>query len=201
MASSDAGLSALRGALLEGQAIPAHPLALTAARTSGRAQAGGTDAVLLRRGRRRHCRWRAHDTVRDPRSDRSASSRRSWSWRSRTVRDWCRDRRPRPVMIAGVCGQTAPGRGGSGARAVALGYDAALLSLAALRDASNDVLIEHCRARGRGDPADRASTFSPRWAGGCWIGPSGAAFSRSSASWRSRSRPSTATALSMWSRH
>ena len=47
-------------------------------------------------------------------------------------------------MVAGVVGPTAQAvrRGGAGG---ALGYDAALLSLAALKDADNATLLEHCR--------------------------------------------------------
>jgi len=48
------------------------------------------------------------------------------------------------VMISGVIGQTA--QAAKEARlADDLGYDAVLLSLAALREASNPVLLEHCR--------------------------------------------------------
>jgi hypothetical protein len=60
------------------------------------------------------------------------------------ARAWCLDRRQPPVTIAGVCGPTAQAvREAELARS--LGYDAALLSLGALRDSSNDSLLEHCR--------------------------------------------------------
>jgi dihydrodipicolinate synthase/N-acetylneuraminate lyase len=49
------------------------------------------------------------------------------------------------VAIAGVCGPT-PQAVAEARLARDLGYDAGLLSLAALRDASNDVLLAHCRA-------------------------------------------------------
>ena len=49
------------------------------------------------------------------------------------------------IMISGVIGQTA--QAAKEARLAAdLGYDAVLLSLAAFREASNPVLLEHCRA-------------------------------------------------------
>lgn len=48
------------------------------------------------------------------------------------------------VMIAGVCGQT-PDAVAEARLAVDLGYDAGLLSLAALKNASDDELIEHCK--------------------------------------------------------
>jgi hypothetical protein len=63
---------------------------------------------------------------------------------ARTVRDWCADRRERPVTIAGVCGPAAQALR-EAELAASLGYDAALLSLGALRDADNASLLDHCR--------------------------------------------------------
>ena len=61
-----------------------------------------------------------------------------------TARDWNPSPRPR-VLIAGLCGGTVQAQ--SEARlARSLGYHAGLLSLAALRDADEDALIEHCSA-------------------------------------------------------
>lgn len=52
---------------------------------------------------------------------------------------------PRLVRIAGICGETAQAL--SEARlATDCGYHAGLLSLAALKDADDDQLVEHCRA-------------------------------------------------------
>ena len=50
-----------------------------------------------------------------------------------------------PVLVAGICGETkqAVAEAGLAAR---LGYDAGLLSLGALREASEDELLGHCRA-------------------------------------------------------
>jgi len=51
----------------------------------------------------------------------------------------------RPIVkIAGVCGNTTQAVAEAGL-AVSLGYDAALLSLAALKNATEDELIAHCR--------------------------------------------------------
>ena len=62
----------------------------------------------------------------------------------RAARAWCTDRRQLPVTIAGVCGPTAQAvREAELARS--LGYDAALVSLGALRDTTNEALLEHCR--------------------------------------------------------
>jgi len=48
------------------------------------------------------------------------------------------------VAIAGICGPTTQAIAEAGL-ARDLGYDAGLVSLAALRDASNEALLEHCR--------------------------------------------------------
>lgn len=50
-----------------------------------------------------------------------------------------------PVLVAGICGGTKQAVV-EAALAAMLGYDAGLLSLGALRDASDDELIAHCRA-------------------------------------------------------
>ena len=52
-----------------------------------------------------------------------------------------------PLMVAGVCGPT-PQAIAEAELARSLGYDAGLLSLAALNEAPVDRLIEHCRAVG-----------------------------------------------------
>jgi len=151
MAVSDAGqVSELRRALLRGLVIPAHPLALTEARRLDErrqvaltryycdAGAGGIAVGV-------------HTTqfaIRDPTVGLLAPV---LDLAARTVRDWCGDRgqRPastktRPVSIAGVCGPTAQALREADL-AVSLGYDAALLSLAALHDEDNEGLLDHCR--------------------------------------------------------
>jgi dihydrodipicolinate synthase/N-acetylneuraminate lyase len=58
------------------------------------------------------------------------------------ARSWCR----RPlVMIAGLSGKTAQAKS-EAAIAIAQGYHAGMLSLAAMKGASEDELIEHCSA-------------------------------------------------------
>jgi hypothetical protein len=49
------------------------------------------------------------------------------------------------VMIAGLCGRTAQARA-EARLAVDLGYHAGLLSLAAMKGADDEALVEHCRA-------------------------------------------------------
>ncbi len=143
MAASERSLSSLRGALLDGLVIPAHPLALTAARRlDERRQVGLT---------RYYCDAGAGGIAVGVHTTQFAIRDRSvgllepvLDLASRTVRDWCRDRPP-PLLIAGVCGPTPQALAEAGL-AVATGYDAALLSLSALRDADNASLIDHCRA-------------------------------------------------------
>jgi len=144
MAGSDPRrLADLRGALLRGLVIPAHPLALTAARRlDDRRQVALT---------RYYCDAGAggiavgvHTTqfgIRDPAIGLLAPV---LDLASRTVRDWCRDRAQRPVTIAGVCGTTAQALR-EAELAVSLDFNAALLSLGALRDADNRSVLEHCR--------------------------------------------------------
>ena len=132
-------VSDLRAALLRGMVIPAHPLALTAARTLDErrqtaltryycdAGAGGVAVGV-------------HTTqfaIRDPAV---GLLRPVLALAIETLRERGGPR----VAVAGVCGSTR--------QAVAeaelardLGYDVGLLSLAALPDATHAQLIEHCR--------------------------------------------------------
>jgi dihydrodipicolinate synthase/N-acetylneuraminate lyase len=68
---------------------------------------------------------------------------------AQTARDWAPDRTP--VMIAGAVGRTAQAVQ-EAKLARELGYHAVLLSLAAFKGASEDELIEHCRAVAREMP-------------------------------------------------
>src|SRR4051812_4678337 len=143
MGSSDLTLPGLRRTLLDGQVIPAHPLALTGSRrlderrqvalTRYYCDAGGGGIAVG-----------VHTTqfaIRHPSVGLFAPV---LELASRTVRDWCRDRAQRPLMIAGACGETAQAVA-EATQAVALGDDAGLLSMAALREASNAALPEPCR--------------------------------------------------------
>jgi len=144
MAASDARhLSALRRALLRGLVIPAHPLALTEARRLDErrqvaltryycdAGAGGIAVGV-------------HTTQFAIRDASVGLLAPVLDLAARTVRDWCGARDHLPVTIAGVCGPTAQALREADL-AVSLGYDAALLSLAALRDVDNESVLEHCR--------------------------------------------------------
>jgi len=136
---------AVRERLFAGIAIPAHPLALDASRRLDRrrqraltryyldAGAGGlavgvhtTQFAIREAGLFEDVLALAAETARD--------------WRRLGAAD-----APRPLLVAGAVGPTE--QAVAEARlARGVGYDAVLLSLAALRGASDDELVAHCRA-------------------------------------------------------
>jgi dihydrodipicolinate synthase/N-acetylneuraminate lyase len=152
MAGTDAGgISTLRRELLRGLVIPAHPLALTERRTLDErrqvaltryycdAGAGGIAVGV-------------HTTqfaIRDPAIGLFEPVLRL---AQQAVLDWS-VHRPlvprsfseggRPILVAGVVGKTAQAVGEAEV-ALSLGYDAALLSLATLRNAGNREALDHC---------------------------------------------------------
>lgn len=144
MAGSDARpVAELRRVLLGGLVIPAHPLALTAERRLDErrqvaltryycdAGAGGIAVGV-------------HTTqfaIRDPAIDLLAPV---LELAIDTVRSWCPPGTPHPVTIAGVCGPTDQAVR-EAELAARLGYDGALLSLAALGRADNQAVLDHCR--------------------------------------------------------
>jgi hypothetical protein len=151
MRSSTGDLSSLRRELLRGLVIPAHPLALTERRTLDErrqvaltryycdAGAGGIAVGV-------------HTTqfaIRDPAIGLFEPVLRL---AQQTVSDWYAHQRlvPRsfseggPILVAGVVGETIQAVREAEV-AVSFGYDAALLSLAALHDADNRDALDHCR--------------------------------------------------------
>src|SRR5262245_50764557 len=144
MAASDTRpLQALRQALFRGLVIPAHPLALTESRRLDErrqvaltryycdAGAGGIAVAV-------------HTTqfaIRDPEVGLFSPV---LELARGAVNDWRPDSSKRPLMIAGVCGPTAQAVR-EAELAASLGYDAGLLSLAAMRDADNATVLDHCR--------------------------------------------------------
>src|SRR5918993_3088103 len=144
MAATDAtGLPTLRRELLRGLVIPAHPLALTQERMlDERRQAALT---------RYYCDAGAggiavgvHTTqfaIRDPAV---GLLEPVLALAMRAANEWCASRPRRPLMVAGVVGRTAQAVR-EAEIAASLGYDAALLSVAALRDAGNREVLDHCR--------------------------------------------------------
>jgi dihydrodipicolinate synthase/N-acetylneuraminate lyase len=144
MADSDAGgLIDLRRAFLRGLVIPAHPLALTADRRLDErrqvaltryycdAGAGGIAVAV-------------HTTQFEIRKPEIGLLQPVLELALHSMHGWCRARQPPPIAIAGVVGPTAQALR-EAELAASIGYDAVLLSLAALRDADNAALLEHCR--------------------------------------------------------
>jgi dihydrodipicolinate synthase/N-acetylneuraminate lyase len=142
MAASDT--TALRAALLAGQVIPAHPLALRADRRLDERRQRALTRYYLDAGAGGLA-VGVHTTQFEIRDPRHGLHRPVLELAADTARAWpVRDGRP-VAMIAGVVGDTA--QAVAEARTAAdLGYDVALLSLGALRDASDDALVAHCRA-------------------------------------------------------
>jgi dihydrodipicolinate synthase/N-acetylneuraminate lyase len=134
---------AVSDALRRGLVIPAHPLALDASRR--------LDERRQRALTRYYCAAGAggvavgvHTTqfaIRDPAI---GLLRPVLALAMDVLRAHTAAGHPPLVAIAGVCGPT-PQAVAEATLARDLGYDAGLLSLAALRDASNAALLEHCR--------------------------------------------------------
>jgi dihydrodipicolinate synthase/N-acetylneuraminate lyase len=137
----------IRAELLAGMVIPAHPLALTAERR--------LDERRQRALTRYYCSAGAvglavgvHTTqfaIRDPRIGLFAPV---LQLAIETVKAWEIENGSRLVTVAGICGPTTQALK-EAALARELGYDAGLLSLASLGEASKVELIEHCRQVGR----------------------------------------------------
>lgn len=139
-------MAELREALRRGLVIPAHPLALNAARR--------LDERRQRALTRYYCDAGSggvavgvHTTqfaIRDPKI---GLLKPVLALAAETVRDCEGTRNQRILKIAGICGPT-PQATREAELAHSLGYDAGLLSLSALRDAPVRGLITHCRAVG-----------------------------------------------------
>lgn len=133
----------IREILLDGHVIPAHPLALTEDRK--------LDERRQRALTRYYCDAGAgglavgvHTTqfaIRDPKI---GLFRPVLELAIETVRSFEAESGRRLVRVAGVCGPT-PQALTEASLALDLGYDAGLLSLAALREASNLEILDHCR--------------------------------------------------------
>lgn len=135
MASSD-----VRMLLAAGCAIPAHPLALTSARKLDERRQRALSRYYLAAGAGGLA-VGVHTTQFAIREPQVGLFRPVLELAAEEMR-----RVGRPlVRIAGVCGSTSQAVAEAGL-ARDLGYDAGLLSLAALRDADLDLLVAHCRA-------------------------------------------------------
>ncbi len=143
-------MKALREHLLAGQVIPAHPLALTAHRTIDERRQRGLTRYYIDAGaggiavgvHTTQFAIRSHGMLKDV-----------LTLAAETARDWTSSiGSPRTgrasdslALIAGVVGDRAQALG-EAALARELGYDAVLLSLGALASATDDALVDHCRA-------------------------------------------------------
>ena len=133
--------TAKREALHAGIVIPAHPLALTADRTFAERRQRALTRYYLAAGAGGVA-VAVHTTqfaIRD-----AGLLRPVLELAAETVREETADGGREIVTVAGVCGGTRQAL--AEARLAAdLGYDAVMPSLGALRDASDDDLLEHCR--------------------------------------------------------
>lgn len=133
--------SELRQWLRAGQVIPAHPLALTENRTLDERHQRALSRYYIDAGAGGIA-VGVHTTqfaIRNP-------ARRLYEPVLELAADTARERRAAPfILVAGVIGNTKEATS-EAAIARALGYHVALLSLGALKDASDDELLEHCRA-------------------------------------------------------
>ncbi|MEO8373502.1 MAG: dihydrodipicolinate synthase family protein, partial [Candidatus Solibacter sp.] len=133
--------------LMRGVVIPAHPLALTAERKLDERRqvaltryycAAGAGGVAVG----------VHTTqfaIREPRFNLYAPL---LELAAATVTEYERASGRRMIRVAGICGPTAQAVHEAGTARDA-GYDIGLLSLAALRDASDAELLAHCRSVGQ----------------------------------------------------
>ncbi len=137
---------ALRAHLLEGQVIPAHPLALDRRRRLDERRQRGLTRYYMAAGvggiavgvhtTQFAIRHRKHNLL-APVLQLAAETVRETLGAGNPAR--------RVALIAGAIGATLQARR-EAELAQRLGYDAVLLSLAALRDATNQALIRHCRS-------------------------------------------------------
>ena len=151
-----------RSRLREGLVIPAHPLALNSRRELDPrrqralsryyldAGAGGlavgvhtTQFAIRERGLHEQVLRIAAETARDWNPPSPSPSPSPSAAPSPTHAP-----APAPVLVAGLCGRTEQALA-EARLARGLGYHAGLLSLAAMRGASDDALIEHCQALSR----------------------------------------------------
>ena len=133
----------LRKILLEGIAIPAHPLALTASRKldERRQRALARYYIAAGSGGLAVAVHTTQFAIRDPK----IALFRPVLELAKEEMDRADQTRSTPlVRVGGVCGQTAQAVG-EASLLRDLGYSAALLSLAAMKSAGEDELLQHCR--------------------------------------------------------
>jgi hypothetical protein len=130
--------------LRNGVAIPAHPLALTAARKLDERRQRGLTRYYLDAGAGGLA-VGVHTTQFAIRETNHGLFRPVLELAAATVRESLATRARPFVMVAGLCGPTSQAAA-EAETALACGYDVGLLSLGALRDATEAQLLAHCRA-------------------------------------------------------
>ncbi len=139
-------VNALRKHLLEGQVIPAHPLALNSARRLDERRQRALSRYYLDAGSGGIA-VGVHSTqfeIRDPGIDLFRPVLELAAEEAKASLE----RRPRPfALVAGICGQTDQAVG-EVELAASLGYQAALVSLTAFGEGPSEALVEHLRRVG-----------------------------------------------------
>jgi len=143
MAGSDRE-RALRASLRAGLVIPAHPLALTAERRLDERHQRALTRYYLDAGAGGLA-VGVHTTQFAIRRPEHGLYRPVLELAAETARAWRTESHAPIALVAGGIGPTAQAVA-EAELAASLGYDLVLLSLGALRDASDAALIDHCRA-------------------------------------------------------
>ena len=133
----------IRQRLLSGMVIPAHPLALTASRKLDERRQRGLTRYYLDAGAGGLA-VGVHTTQFGIHAPKSGLLKPVLELARDTATSW-RSSRKQPVLIAGIIGSRVQALR-EARLAHDLGYDAGLLSLAALKSASESQLIDHARA-------------------------------------------------------
>jgi dihydrodipicolinate synthase/N-acetylneuraminate lyase len=133
----------IRQILASGLAIPAHPLALTPQRKLDERRQRALSRYYLAAGAGGLA-VGVHTTQFEIREPHVGLYRPVLELAIATIREHRRDDRPPVLGVAGICGATEQAIR-EASLAADLGYHAGLLSLAALKTATDDELIAHCR--------------------------------------------------------
>ena len=143
MTDSPSPSPSLSARLLSGLVIPAHPLALTNQRKIDERRQRGLTRYYLAAGAGGLA-VAVHSTQFEIHDPSSGFLRPVLELASEEVRRQRRDKAARPVLVAGLLGRTSQAMN-EAALARDLGYDCGMLSLGALKTATDDELIAHCR--------------------------------------------------------
>jgi dihydrodipicolinate synthase/N-acetylneuraminate lyase len=143
MTDSSALLASLRTRLFAGLAIPAHPLALTSQRKMDERRQRALTRYYLAAGAGGLA-VGVHSTQFEIHEPAVGLLRPVLELAIEEVRRWRGEKGPNPVLVAGLVGQT-PQAVQEATLAQELGYECGMLSLGALKSATEEDLIVHCR--------------------------------------------------------